>query len=64
VATVKPEPRTVRLTNRDGMLRPLDSIVDDVLNIALAHCDGKKLHAAKQLSIARSTFYRKFKAGA
>ena len=54
----------VRLTNRDGSLRPFDTIVDDVLNLAIIHCGGKKAQAAKGLSLARSTLYRKLKDGA
>jgi len=58
------EHKVIRLTNREGKLRPFDRIVDDALQLAIMHCDGNKTHAAKGLSIARSTFYRKLKEGA
>jgi transcriptional regulator of acetoin/glycerol metabolism len=53
----------VRIIKSDGTFRSLDRIIDDVLNLALIHCEGKKTQAAKQLTVPRSTFYRKFKAG-
>ena len=54
----------VRLLKFDGSLRPLDSIIDDVLLLAIEHCNGKKSAAARNLGVARSTFYTKLKRGA
>jgi transcriptional regulator of acetoin/glycerol metabolism len=56
--------KMIRLTNRDGSLRPLDIIIDDAIQLAIEHCSGNKTHAAKGLSLPRSTFYRKLKEGA
>ena len=53
----------VRVMHSDGTFRSLDSIVDDVLNLAFIHSECNKTQAAKRLAVARSTFYRKFKAG-
>jgi len=58
------EHKVVRLTNSDGSIRAFDRIVDDVLQLAIMHCEGNKTHAAIGLSMARSTFYRKLKDGA
>jgi len=57
------EHKTIRLTNSSGVIRPFDVIVDDIINLALDHCDGNKTVAAKRLAMPRSTFYRKLKAG-
>ena len=59
-----PKPLTVRVTNGNGLLRPFEWIVDDILNLAVLHCKGKKTEAAKQLKMARSTLYKKLKDGA
>jgi len=53
----------VRIIKSDGTFRSLDVIVDDVLNLALIHCESNKTEAAKRLTVPRSTFYRKLKAG-
>jgi DNA-binding NtrC family response regulator len=57
------EHKTIRLTNRDGSLRPFAAIEDDIINLAIIHCDGVKSRAAKGLRLARSTFYRKLREG-
>jgi transcriptional regulator of acetoin/glycerol metabolism len=54
----------VRLTTSDGKLRPFDVIVDDVIQLAIIHCEGNKSHAARGLRLARSTFYRRLRDGA
>jgi DNA-binding NtrC family response regulator len=58
------EHKTVRLTNKDGSLRPYEAIEDDILNLAVIHCEGVKSRAAKGLRMARSTFYNKLRKGA
>jgi len=57
------EHKTIRFTDSSGVIRPFDVIVDDIINLALVHSDGNKTIAAKRLSMPRSTFYRKLKAG-
>lgn len=58
------EHKTIRLTNRDGSLRPFETIVDDIINLAIIHCGGQKSAAAKGLRIGRSTLYKKLETGA
>ena len=52
-----PSDPCVRLTKGDK-LRPLDEVLQDIFEHAIAFCDGNKTHAADGLGMSRSTFYR------
>jgi len=58
------ELKTIRLTKSDGTIRPLQTIVDDAIILAIMHCEGNKTKALRELKMGRSTFYRKLKDGA
>ncbi|MBV1705261.1 MAG: sigma-54-dependent Fis family transcriptional regulator [Hyphomicrobiales bacterium] len=56
-----PEPGALSLLDETGDLRPLESIEEEAIRFALAHCRGRMSEMARKLKIGRSTLYRKLR---
>jgi DNA-binding NtrC family response regulator len=50
---------TLRLTDANGAVRPLEEIEREVIRFAIAHHRGQMSEVARRLKIGRSTLYRK-----
>ena len=50
---------SLRLTDAQGDVRPLDEIESEVIRFAIAHYRGQMSEVARRLQIGRSTLYRK-----
>ena len=54
-----PAPATLRLTDPNGHVRPLEEIERETIRFAIGHHRGQMSEVARRLKIGRSTLYRK-----
>jgi DNA-binding NtrC family response regulator len=54
-----PAPATLRLTDPNGHVRPLEEIEREAIRFAIGHHRGQMSEVARRLKIGRSTLYRK-----
>ena len=53
---------SLRLTDLQGEVRPLEEIESETIRFAIAHYRGQMSEVARRLKIGRSTLYRKLEA--
>ena len=56
-----PPPGALSALDRQGNIRPLNEVEQEMIEFAIAHYGGQMSEVARRLGIGRSTLYRKMK---